>query len=81
MSAIHPFVKDPSAFEPNVTRAMSVAFEDVCRTLALDRDASANDAARETIAAQIIALARDGEHDSARLRDIVLREAAGAKSA
>jgi hypothetical protein len=82
MSAIKPFVKDPSAFEPNVTGAMSAAFEDVCRALALKNDATASDAlARESIAAQIIALARDGVHDSTQLRDIVLHEATQAKSA
>jgi hypothetical protein len=76
MPAIGPFLSDKSAFEPESTHAMSVAFEDVCRILKLDGDARA----REAIAVRIIELARRGERDPERLRDRVLREANGGKA-
>ena len=76
MPAIGPFLRDQTAFEPESTRAMSVAFEDVCRVLKLDGDARA----REAIAVRIIELARRGERDPERLRDRVLREANGGKT-
>jgi hypothetical protein len=33
MAAILPFVKDPLVFGPEATRAMSVAFDELCRAL------------------------------------------------
>jgi hypothetical protein len=73
MPAILPFLTDHSAFDPEATRAMAAAFEDVCRALKLDGDARA----REAIAGRIIELARRGERDPARLRERVLRDANG----
>jgi hypothetical protein len=71
MPDIRPFLRNQSAFEPEATHAMAVAFEEVCRVLKLDGDAQA----REAVAVRIIELARRGERDPARLRERVLREA------
>ena len=67
-----PFVS-AGAFEPNDIRAMSVAYEDVCKALHINGDARA----RETIAARVIELARRGERCPTVLRDRVLAEANG----
>jgi hypothetical protein len=72
MPDIFPSLRDLPVFEPDVTHAMSVAFEEVCRALKLNDDARG---AREVIAARIIELARRGERDHERLRDKVLGEA------
>jgi hypothetical protein len=72
MAAILPFLKDQSVFEPEATRAMSIAFDDACRVLKLSDDATRE---REVIAVRIIELARRGERDPARLCERVLREA------
>ena len=69
MPAILPFLHGNAAFDPEATRAMSTAFDDVCRALKVD-DAHA----RESIAMRIIDLARRGERDPVRLRDRVLKE-------
>jgi hypothetical protein len=66
-----PLLKDPLVFEPDVTRAMSVAFDEVCRALFVPDNAKT---IREAIAEKIIEHARCGEHDSDRLRDAVLRQ-------
>jgi hypothetical protein len=71
MPTILPFLHGDAAFGPEATRAMSAAFDDVCRTLKVNGDARA----REAIAMRIIDLARRGEHDALRLRDRVLHEA------
>jgi hypothetical protein len=60
---ITPFLQD-HAFEPDVTRAMGIAFEDACRLLRLP---DAADPAAEIIATKIIELAKTGEHDAGRL--------------
>ncbi|MGA8615318.1 MAG: hypothetical protein WB760_27285 [Xanthobacteraceae bacterium] len=73
MANIIPFLRDQSAFEPEATHAMSVAFDEVCQALKVGEDVRA----REAIAVRIIELARCGEHDSKRLRDRVLRDANG----
>jgi hypothetical protein len=70
MSDIIPFLGAGMVFDPETTSAMSVAFEDVCRVLKMNGDAGN----REVIASKIIELARRGERDAARLRDIVLRD-------
>ena len=62
-------------FGPETIRAMSMALEDVCRALKADSDARA----KQVIAVRIIDLAQDGEHDPARLRDRVLKEAGEAR--
>jgi hypothetical protein len=67
----HPiFSNGPVAFEPEVTHAMGVAFDDVCRALFVSHAARA---VREAIAEKIIEHARSGERDPDRLRDAVLR--------
>ena len=73
MATIVPFLRNQSAFEPETVRAMSAAFDEVCRALDLNGDFRA----RETIAVRVIELARRGERDAIRLRDRVLREANG----
>jgi hypothetical protein len=52
-----------SSFDPDTTRAMGAAFDDVCRALAADR----RDLASRLIARKIIALAYAGERDRGRL--------------
>jgi hypothetical protein len=60
---ITPFLHD-HAFEPEVTRAMGIAFEEACRLLRLP---DATDPAAEIVAAKIIELAKSGERDAGRL--------------
>ncbi len=67
---IVPCLRD-GAFEPDDIKAMSMAFDDVCKTLNLTDGAKA---AREVIAERIIELARRGERSPTRLRDRVLKE-------
>ena len=60
---ITPFLKS-RVFEPEVTRAMGIAFENTCKSIKLlDR----SDPLNEIIAMRIIALASSGEHDPDRL--------------
>jgi hypothetical protein len=47
MAAILPYVRNPIVFEPEATRAMSVAFDEVCRALNVSPTANG---AREVIA-------------------------------
>jgi hypothetical protein len=61
MAAVLPFVKNPLVFGPEATRAMSVAFDEVCRTLNVSYTTNG---AREAIATRLIELARCGECDS-----------------
>ena len=68
---IVPFLKD-SAFEPDDIKAMSMALDDVCKTLNLTDSAKAD---ASVIAERIIALARNGERSPTLLRDRVLKEA------
>jgi hypothetical protein len=56
---ITPFLKS-RVFDPDVTRAMGVAFEKACHTLGL---APTSDPATEAVAKVIIDLAEAGEHD------------------
>jgi hypothetical protein len=72
MATILPFLKDGSVFEPDATRAMSLAFDEACRTLKL-KDGAARE--REAVAVRIIELARRGEHDPVRLCERVVRDA------
>src|SRR3954451_23292527 len=71
MGAIVPFLKDNPVFEPHDIQVMSIALDDVCKTLHLLNGSPA----REVIAERIIALARLGERSPALLRARVLREA------
>lgn len=71
MGTIIPFLRQQGAFDPEVTKAMSTAFDAVCDAL----NVPLSDAdGRETVAAKIIALARRGERDPVRLRDRILGE-------
>jgi len=70
---IIPFLKG-GAFDPDDIKAMSMALDDVCKTLRLT-DAENNE--REVIAERIIELARQGERSPTVLRDRVLQEASG----
>jgi hypothetical protein len=75
MATILPFLKDQSVFEPELTHAMSIAFDEVCQVLKLSDTAVRE---RETVAVRIIEWARRGERDPARLRERVLRDAGAA---
>jgi hypothetical protein len=72
MATIVPFLKDKTVFEPEVTSAMSIAFDEVCRELQL-ADGAARE--REAVAIRIIELARRGERDPQQLCERVLRDA------
>jgi hypothetical protein len=67
---IVPFL-DGGTFDPDDIKAMSMALNDVCKTLGLTDGASA---ARQVIAERIIDLARRGERSPTVLRDRVLQE-------
>jgi hypothetical protein len=56
-------------FEPELIDAMSSAFDEICERLDIPATA---EAAREIIA-DLIKLARNGEHDPERLRDAALK--------
>jgi hypothetical protein len=72
VATILPFLKDQSVFEPEVTGAMSAAFDEACRALKLAVSAARE---RETVAMRIIELARRGERDQKRLLERVLSDA------
>ena len=69
---IVPFLNG-NVFGPEDIQAMSMALEDVCKTLNLADEAKSE---RVLLAKKIIALARQGECNSALLRDRMLREVA-----
>ncbi|MGB6540864.1 MAG: hypothetical protein WBF03_08305 [Xanthobacteraceae bacterium] len=72
MAAILPFLhRDDGVFDPKDITAMSMALDDICKELNLRDDG----VAREVIAVRIIDLAKSGERNPTRLRDIVLHEA------
>ena len=71
MAAIVPFLKEEPAFDPADIKAMSMAFDDVCKALLLNGD----EMAKETVAVRIIELAGRGERSPTKLRDRVLAEA------
>jgi hypothetical protein len=62
---------EDAAFEPEVTRSMAAALDDVCRAL----DVHGNERERQVLATRIVDLARSGEHDRIRLRNRILNEA------
>ena len=71
MGTIVPFLQTAdNAFDPKDITAMSMALDDVCKTLNLRDDNSA----RQVMAVRIIELAKSGEHSPTRLRDRVLHE-------
>jgi hypothetical protein len=57
------------AFGPDVTRAMGVAFDEVCSALAIDNTGVVQP---RIVARKIVELAQMGEHDPERLRDRAL---------
>ena len=59
-------------FEPEDIQAMSLAFEEVCKALEIQPDATRE---REAVAVRIIELCRRGERRPARLAERVLKEA------
>ena len=72
MTTIIPFLREgENVFGPKDITAMSMALDDVCKTLNLQDDSSA----REVMAVRIIELAKAGELSPRRLRDRVLQEA------
>jgi hypothetical protein len=73
MATIIPFLRDQAVFEPEVTRAMSAAFDEVCRLLDL---ADGDSRGREAVATRVIELVRRGVRDPELLRQRVLSEAA-----
>jgi hypothetical protein len=74
MTTILPFLHNGhvTAFGPADIKAMSIALDDVCKTLNLSDSAKVE---REVIAERIIELARRGERSPTVLRDRVLEEA------
>ena len=66
-------MEDEAVFEPDDIDAMSMALDDVCEVLKLNGSAKA----KETVAMRIIELARRGERDPKKLRDVLLQEANG----
>ena len=67
---IRSYLDDHCAFEPEAIDAMSKALEETCKALHVDGQAQV----RETIAARIIDLARNGVLDAKVLSDRVLAE-------
>ena len=65
-------MREGAAFNPQDIRAMSMALDDVCKTLSVDRHRD-----RKVIAIRIIELAGRGERRPAKLRDRLLAEANG----
>jgi hypothetical protein len=72
MAIILPFMRDRSVFEPEVTSAMSTAFDEACRALGIPGAAARE---REAVAVRIIELAGRGERDPKRLCERVLQDA------
>jgi hypothetical protein len=72
MATIIPFLRDQAVFDPDVTNAMSAAFDEVCRALDLSTGDSRG---RETVAIRVIELVRRGVRDPELLRQRVLHEA------
>jgi hypothetical protein len=75
MASILPCVQQHAVFEPEVTQAMAIALEDVCRELKILPE---HVVAREIIATRIIDLARTGDIDAQAIRDRLLLEAKSA---
>ncbi len=67
---ITPFLKN-QAFDPELVRAMGLAFQRACEQLGLS---DAEDRATEVVASRIILLAQQGENDPDTLCRRVLRE-------
>jgi hypothetical protein len=76
MGTVVEFVRESAAFNPEDIRAMSIALEDVCKTLGVDRHQD-----RKVIAVRIVELAHRGERSPTKLRDRLLAEANGGTGA
>jgi hypothetical protein len=72
MGTIVEFMREGAAFNPQDIRAMSMALDDVCKTLGIDRHRD-----RKVIAIRIVELAHRGERSPTKLRDRLLAEANG----
>ena len=72
IGTIVEFGREGAAFNPQDIRAMSMALDDVCKTLSIDRHRD-----RKVIAIRIVELARRGERSPKKLRDRLLAEANG----
>jgi hypothetical protein len=70
MGTIVEFRREGAALNPDDIRVMSMALDDVCKTLSVDRHRD-----RKVIAIRIIELARRGERSPTKLRDRLLAEA------
>ena len=70
MGIIVEFRREGAALNPDDIRVMSMALDDVCKTLSVDRHRD-----RKVIAIRIIELARRGERSPTKLRDRLLAEA------
>jgi hypothetical protein len=70
MGTCTEFKREGAAFNPQDIRAMSLALDDVCKTLSVGRHRD-----RKVIAIRIIELARRGERRPTKLRDRLLAEA------
>ena len=71
-AATHPVFEKISAFEPEATHAMVIAFNAICTELNLPATAHNE---REILATRVLDLARGGILDPAKLRERVLQEA------
>jgi len=72
MGTILEFEREGAEFNPDDIRVMSMALDDVCKTLGVVRHQD-----RKVIAIRIIELARRGERRPTKLRDRLLAEAGG----
>jgi hypothetical protein len=70
MGTIVEVMPEGAAFNPEDMRAMSMALEDVCKALSVDRHRD-----RKVIAIRIVELACRGERSPTKLRDRLLAEA------
>ena len=73
---IRTYLEDHNAFQPDEIEAMSRALEQACKALNVDGDARH----RETIAARIIDLARNGLLDARALSERVVEESKAMRS-
>ena len=66
-----PTFTQPGAFDPKAIAAMTEAFDAACKKLS---DTDQPEVTREVLAGRIIAAARFGERDPARLLEAALRK-------
>jgi hypothetical protein len=70
MATIRPFLRHNSVFDPKEIKAMSMALDEVCKSLNLGDGPE-----REAMAERIVTLGRRGIRSPTVLRDRVLHEA------